>query len=342
MTKRQIIKLILEGKEPPYVPWSFRFTQKAEAALVAHYFTNDIRSVIGNHIIELGSDFGIFTQLDENHFQDAFGVIWDRSVGKDIGSVSNCVLQTSSLKGFEFPDPLDKRYFEDILPKIQKYGDCFRLFCIGFSLFERAWTLRGGMENLLTDFYDAPEFVHELFEAIADFNIAQIKQALKYDIDAVFFSDDWGQQKGLLMGYEAWKEFIYPAVMRMYKAVRDDGNHVFIHSCGDVDELFDDLIGIGVHCFNPFEPGVMDVDVIMNNYRSRLAFWGGLSMNTTASLGSYHKLIDQARHLIEMGRQGGYILSPSHFIEADTPIENTLALIEVCKSQKNYKKRLYF
>jgi uroporphyrinogen decarboxylase len=144
------------------------------------------------------------------------------------------------------------------------------------------------------------------------------------------------------MGYEAWKEFIYPAVMRMYKAVRDDGKYVFIHSCGDVDELFDDLIGIGVHCFNPFEPGVMDVDVIMNNYRSRLAFWGGLSMNTTASLGSYHKLIDQARHLIEMGRQGGYILSPSHFIEADTPIENTLALIEVCKSQKNYKKRLYF
>ena len=45
----------------------------------------------------------------------------------------------------------------------------------------------------------------------------------------------------------------------MYKAVHDEGKYVFIHSCGDVDELFDDLIDIGVNCFNPFQPEVMDV-----------------------------------------------------------------------------------
>ena len=34
----------------------------------------------------------------------------------------------------------------------------FRLFQIGFSLYERAWTLRG-MENLLKDFLINPGFI---------------------------------------------------------------------------------------------------------------------------------------------------------------------------------------
>ena len=95
--------------------------------------------------------------------------------------------------------------------------------------------------------------------AIADYNIAQLKEASKYDIDAICFGDDWGQQSGLIMGYDTWKEFIYPQLKRMYKAVHDEGKYVFIHSCGDVDELFDDLVDIGLNCFNPFQPEVMDV-----------------------------------------------------------------------------------
>src|SRR5690242_12728164 len=51
------------------------------------------------------------------------------------------------------------------------YGDRFRVFQIGFSLFERAWTLRG-METLMMDFIEHPQFVDELLDRIAEFNIA--------------------------------------------------------------------------------------------------------------------------------------------------------------------------
>lgn len=98
------------------------------------------------------------------------------------------------------------------------------------------------MENLLMDFHDHPSFVRELLNTIADYNIAQLRGALKYDIDAVYFGDDWGQQRGLLMGPVLWREFIRPVLSRMYSAVREAGKYVVIHSCGDVDELFDDLI----------------------------------------------------------------------------------------------------
>ncbi len=33
MNKRDVIRLVLEGKKPPYVPWSLGFTQEAKAKL---------------------------------------------------------------------------------------------------------------------------------------------------------------------------------------------------------------------------------------------------------------------------------------------------------------------
>lgn len=69
----------------------------------------------------------------------------------------------------------------------------FRVFQIGFSLYERAWTLRG-IENLLMDFYINPGFVNELLDAICDYNLRQIDKALEYDIDAVYFGDAGGSR----------------------------------------------------------------------------------------------------------------------------------------------------
>lgn len=192
------------------------------------------------------------------------------------------------------------------------------------------------MENLLMDFYDHPAFVRELLNTIADYNIEQITEAMKYDIDAVHFGDDWGQQQGLIMGPVLWREFIYPVLKRMYSVVSDAGMYVSIHSCGDVDELFDDLIDIGLNCFNPFQPEVMDVHYLVKKYRRRLVFHGGLSTQRTLPYGTVEDVRSEVAELIELGSEGGFIISPAHSVEGDVPLENMLAFIEMVKEQEEY------
>ncbi len=189
------------------------------------------------------------------------------------------------------------------------------------------------MSDLMMDFFDHPEFVHELLGTIADYNIAQVKKALTYDIDAVYFGDDWGQQRGLQMGAALWREFILPQLKRTYGVVREAGKSVIIHSCGDVDELFDDLIAAGLNCFNPFQPEVMDVAALMKQYHGRLAFLGGLSTQKTLPYGTVEDVKRETRWLLDLGKDGGYLLAPAHDVEGDVPLENMLAFIEVAQGQ---------
>ena len=334
MLKREVVKLAMDAKPVPYVPWRCGFTQEIAVQLRLYYKTDDIDQALANHIINVGNTVGQ-TDLGNNHFRDVFGVVWNRTVEKDVGVIDEYQLKGPTIKGYNFPNPLDKRCFNDIPAAIEKYSDCFRVFPIGFSLYERAWTLRG-MENLMMDFIENPNFVKTLLRAIADYNIAQIKEAMKFDIDAVQFGDDWGQQTGLQMGPALWREFIKPELTRMYAEVRKAGKYVMIHSCGKVDELFDDLIDIGLNCFNPFQPEVMDVFSLMRKYHGKLAFHGGLSTQKTLPYGSTADVAAETRRLLEAGKKGGYIFAPAHAVEGDVPLENILAFVEVLHEQKGF------
>ncbi len=335
MDKRTVMKMALEWETPPYVPWNINFTIPAKEKLQSCYPGQDLEEVVQNHIVNIGYDIYFYNDIGNDCVQDCFGVIWDRSIDRDIGVVKDQLLKEPTLKGYAFPDPLAPYVFADVADQLIKYGDRYRIFGIGFSLYERAWAMRG-LQTLMMDFYDNPGFVRDLLNSIADYNIAQIIEILKYNIDAVMFGDDWGQQHRLQMGPKLWHEFIYPVLKRMYAVVGKAGKKVFIHSCGDVDELFDDLVGIGLDCFNPFQPEVMDVSTLIHQYRGRLAFYGGLSTQTTLPYGSIMDVRRETQNLIELGKTGGYIFSPAHDVPKDVSLENMLAFLEEVQQQPGF------
>jgi uroporphyrinogen decarboxylase len=333
---RQVILDALAFKPPAYVPWAWEPTQVCAQRLREHLGTQDLTSFIGSHFLDLGSSRRRFATVDGDFNRDAYGVLWDRTVDKDIGVPVEWPLRSpEDLDDYEWPDPLDPRWYDGLAEQIAAHRDrLFIRYKLGFSLYERAWTMRG-MTDLLMDMIERPAFVDRLLDAIVEHDLAQIRRAIELNVDAIYFGDDYGSQRGLIMGMDRWRRFIKPRLARLFAEVRSAGKFVCLHSCGKVAELFDDLVEIGLNMFNPFQPEVMDVFSLQRQYHGRLAFHGGLSIQQTLPFGRPEDVRRATRELIEMGREGGYILSPSHAVPGDVPPENLVTMMEELRAQPN-------
>jgi uroporphyrinogen decarboxylase len=329
ITPRQRVWQAIRHQQPDRVPWHFGYTVPARQKLEQHFGTTDLDAVLGNHLVKYRARAAdSLVEVRPGFWRDEFGVVWNRTIDKDIGTVVEYQLKDRSLAGFAFPDPHDPRRYAALPAFLAAHPDRFRYVSIGFSLFERAWTLRG-MEQLLMDMLEAPEFVDQLFDALAAFDQGILDEVLSSEIDGVMFGDDWGQQKGLIFGRRLWQRFVKPRIRQLYGAVKRAGKAVLIHSCGKVQELFPELIEAGLDVFNPFQPDVMDPYQMKRDFGSRLSFLGGVSVQKLLPLGTPQQIRDEVRRLIDgVGAGGGFIIAPSHDMPGDIPIENLVAFVE--------------
>ena len=332
MTRRDVIRMAVSFDEPPYVPWHIDFTEKPLKQVIEHFGTGDL-SAVGNHIFNIPNPLATFREVELDKFRDAYGTVWDRSIDKDIGTPCEYPLPEPTLNGYTFPRVEDYADEQSARKLIEDNRMLFGRFEIGFSLFERAWTMRS-MEGFLTDMLERPQFAHELLDAICEHDLMLLEWAMQFEPEMVHFGDDWGSQHGLIMGPRLWREFIKPRLARLYGRVREAGKVVSIHSCGDVDELFTELIEIGLDVFNPFQPEVMDVYALKREYHGKLAFHGGMSTQRVLPFGSPGKVRQETEGLLrEIGRGGGYIFAPAHATPGDVPLDNILAMLDVLHSQ---------
>ena len=93
--------------------------------------------------------------------------------------------------------------------------------------------------------------------------------------------------------------------------VKRAGKAVMIHSCGRVQELFPELIELGLDIFNPFQPEAMDPYEMKRQFGRSLTFLGGVSVQTLLPFGTPQQVRDETRRLMdEIGRDGGYHCCP--------------------------------
>ena len=334
MTAKERVKMALRHEQPDICPYNIGFTQGAHEKMVAYYGDAEFVAKLGNHLAMLDPvPPDAWVEIQPDLWRDQFGVVWNRTIDKDIGNPDGLIFPEPSLGDYEWPDPDDPRRWENFGERVAAVEDKFVAMEIGFSLFERAWTMRG-MVNLMIDMQEHPGFVDDLLDTITEFNLGLIRRAVEYPIDCVHCGDDWGQQQGMLMGPKLWRRFIKPRLALMYGAVRSAGKTVSIHCCGDVYEVFPDLIEIGLEMFNPFQPEVIDVYAAKREYGKDLTFYGGVSTQRLLPYATPEQVKAEAQELMrEIGRDGGYIIAPAHSTPKDVPAENLAALIEAVQEQ---------
>jgi len=334
MNKRDRVKNAILHRSTDIVPYNIELTSE-EMEKVAKFVginKSDFWDWSGNHIEKISYNIG-GSYISPDHFRDEFGVIWDRSIDKDIGIVEAVKFIEPDINTYVFPEP----DIEEIKRSTEKFlsngRDSFKFGKIGLAYYERAWSLRG-MENLLMDFLLEPEFVDELLEKILAYNMKIIDAALEYDLDGFYFGDDYGQQTGLIMSPETWRRFIKPGMAKMFGKIKKAGKVVALHSCGDIGDLFGDLIEIGLDVYQTFQPEIYDIKKVKEEFGSSLSFYGGISTQKTLPFVSPDKLKLIVKETLNiMSVNGGYIAAPTHQVPKDVPPENIVALVEVLKAQ---------
>jgi uroporphyrinogen decarboxylase len=338
MTKKERIKTVMNHKEADFVPYHITCLSAAERKLKEYFGDVDLDEVIGNHISMFEPSFYSLFQtevLSENKFRDAFGAIWELKPGEDIGTVIDNPLKAATLKGYKFPDPVKVMELDYIPGFIENNKEKFVMGALGFSLYERAWILRG-IEPILRDFLENPSFVEELFDKIIEFNISITERLCKFPIDAFHFGDDWGQQYGLIIDPELWRKYFKKRLRKLYDVVHNAGLPVSIHSCGNITEIIPDLIEIGVNIISPLQAEALDFKFLKKEYGKDLTFWGGISNQRTLPKGTPYDVRKEIKETIKiLANDGGYILAPSHEIQGDVPLENMLAFIDEAKHQNH-------
>jgi uroporphyrinogen decarboxylase len=337
MTKKERVKAAMAHRETDFVPYQVDLLSAAERKLRGHFGDVDLGDVIGNHIAMFEPSFySIFKTEDvgPGKFRDAFGATWELKPGEDIGTVIDYPLKQPTLGGYDFPDANEIMELGEIPAFIEKNQDRFIVGAIGFSLYERAWIMRG-IEPVLMDFVENPAFIEELFDRIIEFNLVVTKRLCQFPIDAFHYGDDWGQQHGLIMSPDLWRRLFKPRLRKLYDAVHGAGYPVSIHSCGDISEIIPDLIEIGVNMITPLQAEAFDFDHLKKEYGRDLTFWGGVSTQRTLPYGTPDDVRKEIRDRIRvLGKGGGYLLAPSHELQGDIPLENILAFIDEAQHQR--------
>lgn len=331
MTKRERVLDAIGHKETDIVPHHIDLTTEAMEKLLAFTGDDGYFSKIGNHIS--GASYGNWEETSPGFWKDYFGVVWNRTSDKDIGVVEEYLLPEPAMNGLKMPVINEAALRAACEYCLKHAGDTSSIFFIGFSMFERAWTLRG-MENLLIDMLTEQDFVHELLDAICEHNLGILDIVLDYPFDGQYFGDDWGQQRGTIMGPEHWRTFIKPRMARMYAKAKSKGRYIVQHSCGDIHEIFPDLIEIGLDVYQTFQPEIYDFAAVKREFGNDLAFWGGISTQRDLPYVTPDEVKRITRETIAvMGKGGGYIAAPTHAVPGDVPPENLVALIEALNNQ---------
>jgi len=215
------------------------------------------------------------------------------------------------------------------------YAVCGELYQ---TIFETAWLMRG-MQTFLTDFYLEPEIAHAICERIVDIRVRQARHFAQAGVDIIRLGDDIVTQRGRMMSAEIYREFIQPGVKRIVAAAKAVNPEViiFMHCCGRVEDVIDDLIDAGIEVLNPVQPECNDLRRIKAQYGDRLSFCGAIDTGWVLPHGTPADVRAEVRRRIrDLGPGGGYILASVHCIQPDVPLENVIAMLDEAKIAGRY------
>lgn len=312
----------------------------------------------------LGSDFRPLTAKspanwtpppsEPGTFIDLWGITWRQSFygnGCYYWELAGHPLAEASIEDLEkypWPDPLDPGYTAGLAEEAKTLYEGTDYALMGDGKFKSFWELAyalRGLEQMLMDLVLNPEFVKALLSKLLEINMAATRPFLDIAgpyIQIIRAGDDIATQRGPLMSPETYRALIKPVYAEYFKFVKSKTEaKLFYHTCGNIVDLLDDLIEIGVDIINPVQVSAMDDTAELKaRFGDRVVFMGGIDTQHVMPHGSIEDVeAEVKRRIRDLGPGGGYVVAAVHNIQPDVPPENIVAMAEATRKYGGYPGR---
>ncbi len=203
------------------------------------------------------------------------------------------------------------------------------------GLFERSH-LMFGMERLLMAWIEYPDELMHFYNRLADYYVEIAKLQLQLDMDGFRVADDYGTQRALMVSPDQWRQYIKPGLARWIGVYKDAGKFFFMHSCGYISAVMDDLVEIGIDVIDSLNPSAgNELGEWKKKYGDRISFMGGVDTHRVLSRGKPEEVREEVKlRLRQLGQGGGFILGPDQSIPY--PEENYQAYLAAAAEYCTY------
>ena len=183
-------------------------------------------------------------------------------------------------------------------------------------------------------------FIHEIFSKQCNMalrNLEKIHAVVGDRVDVVFVcGTDFGTQTSSFCSVPTFRELYLPYYKRVNEWIKKRTTwKTFKHSCGSVGRFIPSFIEAGFDILNPVQCSAagMGAEHLKSTYGDRLVFWGGgvdtqqvLPFGTPAQV--REQVIERCKVL---ARDGGFVFNTIHNIQARTPVENIVAMVDALR-----------
>lgn len=314
--------------------------------------TKQIKEYLGTHSEEealyevIGIDYKTFSpryvgralkRYEDGTRETEWGIVRGGYFGGQALNHPLCEAETvEDIEKYKFPNPNEW----DVIIHEEEISNAKDYCIIGGAwapFFHDAADLMG-MEAFFINMYTNPTVAEALIEKCFDFYYELSCRSFEKNegkIDFLFFGNDFGSQKSLLISPDMWQRFFKKRLAKMVDLAHKHGAVACLHSCGAVKEIIPDLIDIGLDGLNPIQVNAsnMNPEVLKREYGKHIVFFGGIDENEILAHGSEQMVRDETKRIIDiLGSDGKYIVAASHdYLLPEVPARNIFAMYDEAK-----------
>lgn len=352
MKPRERVEMTLHHEVPDRCPMQISFTPEFADRLQADLALNQEKAHNphggGNtYVLErsLGEDMLLTSvgwansyYLADSDYLDEWGIGWkvqpyETPFGRGFYTEIDVhpLADDDAISNYQPPDPHRESLYQESQRMITEFQSDYWIVGVAVTtILETAWALRG-LEQLLMDMVVDPDLTNELLDIPYNYHRIVAKKLARLGVDMIWLGDDVGSQNQMLISPTTWRKYFKQRMATIISEVKgiNPGLKVAYHSDGNIEPIIPDLIEIGLDVLNPIQPASMNPAQLKKRFGKNLCYWGTIDEQKTLPFSTPHQVREEVINRIEeVGFDGGLILSPTHHVQLDTPMENFWAMVD--------------